>query len=157
MNQDSVDLLEMFAQHQVRFLVVGAHALGFHGCPRYTGDLDLWIDCRDDNADRVWLALQDFWGAAQIGNLSRDDFSKEDFVVQFGFPPNRIDLITGISGLDFDSAWQRQVRCQQGTLDLPVLGLQDLRTNKAACGRKKDLADLETIDRLLERRKGLGL
>ena len=99
MNQDFLDLLRAFIDHSVRFLIVGAYALGIHGRPRATGDLDVWIDPTPDNAAKVMRALEVF--GAPLTDVSAADFSKPGVVFQMGLPPARIDILTELSGLTF--------------------------------------------------------
>jgi len=141
--RDFCELLECFNANRVRYLVVGAYALAFHGVPRMTGDLDLLIDPSPDNADRVMLALMAF-GFGDVG-LDATDFQKTDVVVQLGVPPARVDLLTGISGVAWAEAWSGRVEGEFGGVPAGFLGAAELRTNKRATGRKKDLADLEAL------------
>ena len=146
MNQDYRDLLAALIAKNVRFLVVGAHALAVHGYPRGTVDIDVWIEPTPENAARVWNALSDF--GAPLGDLgiSQADFIRPDVVAQFGLAPNRIDMLTGVSGLTFAAAWARRVEAQVEGVAAPVLGRDDLVENKKASGRVKDLADLRGLE-----------
>jgi len=102
MNQDFVDLLRAFGAHDVRFLVVGAYALGVHGRPRATGDLDVWVEATADNAAKVMRALADF--GAPLADVSAADFGQPGIVFQMGLPPARIDVLTTITGVSFVGA-----------------------------------------------------
>lgn len=146
MTDDWIDLLFALLDEQARFLVVGAHAMALHGVPRATQDLDLWIDRRAENAERVWRALTAF-GAPLAGlDLKREDLEKPDTVVQLGLPPNRIDLLTSISGIAaFDDAWSGRIEQVVRDRAVPVLGRAELVQNKRAAGRHKDLGDLEAL------------
>lgn len=146
MNEDYHDILTALVAEQVRFLIVGAHALAVHGYPRATVDIDIWIAPSAENADRVWRALAAF--GAPLGDLgiSQRDLSRPDVVVQFGLPPNRIDVLTGVSGLTFDEAWPRRVEEPVEGVRVPVLGRDDLLTNKRASGRDKDRADAKGLE-----------
>ena len=143
MNQDFVDLLRAFSDHKVRFMIVGAYALGVHGRPRATGDLDVWIDPTADNADRVMAALRTF--GAPLTDVTADDFSRPGIVFQMGLPPFRIDVLTSLSGLTFDDAWPKRTHTAFGPLTVDVIGLDAFITNKRATGRAKDLGDLEAL------------
>jgi hypothetical protein len=145
-NEDFCDLLDGLLQAGARFLVVGAHAMAVHGVPRATGDLDVWIDPEPANAERVWTALSRF--GAPVGQLgvSREDLQTPGMVVQIGSPPRRIDLMTDISGVSFDEAWQKRVTHAVGSRAVPFLGREELIRNKRACARSKDLADLEMLE-----------
>lgn len=139
----------MFAalvRHDVRFLVVGAYALAAHGYPRATVDIDIWIDPAADNARRVWQALVDFGAPLDDLNIKESDFTREDVVAQFGLPPNRIDILTGVSGLDFERAWENRVPGELEGVQLSVLGRADLITNKQATGREKDKFDVRGLE-----------
>lgn len=129
---------------QADFLIVGAHALAFHAVPRYTGDLDIWVRPTEDNARSVLQALGRF-GFANLG-VTQEDLTGPQSVIQLGYPPNRIDLLTGISGVRFDTAWQNKVSATLGDHAVFMLGRDDLIENKRASGRPKDLADLAALD-----------
>ena len=146
MSDDWFDLLQALVNAEARFLVVGAHAMAVHGVVRGTQDLDVWIEPTPANAERVWQALTVF-GAPLTGlGVTRDDFVQPGAVIQIGLPPNRIDVLTAISGVpEFATAWRdRQVHAVRGCL-VPFLGRKALVVNKRACGRRKDLADLEAL------------
>lgn len=143
MNQDFVDLLRAFSDHKVRFLIVGAYALGVHGRPRATGDLDVWVDPTPDNAERVMSALRTF--GAPMSDVSTGDFSHPGVVFQMGLPPYRIDILTTLSGLAFADAWPDRTRAVFGPLTVDVIGREAFITNKRATGRARDLGDIESL------------
>src|SRR5215471_227522 len=143
MNQDFVDLLRAFIDHDVRFLIVGAYPLGVHGKPRATGDLDIWVEPDGDNATRVMKALAAF-GAPTV-DVTAADFSQPGIVFQIGLPPRRINILTDVTGLTFPSAWPSRVEAPFGPVTAPVLGRNDFIKNKRATGRAKDLGDLESL------------
>lgn len=145
MNDDFTDFLSALIDASARFLVVGAHALAVHGVARATGDLDIWIESTAENAARVWDALRAFGAPVDAVGLSVDDLSQPDRVVQIGLPPRRIDLMTEISGVEFDDAWASRLVQAVGSLEVPFLGRASLVLNKKAAGRHKDLADLEGL------------
>lgn len=149
MNDDWFDLLRALVDLEVRFLVVGAHAMAVHGVPRGTQDLDVWVDPSPENAERVWQALAGFGAPLTTLGITRKDFTQPDAVIQIGLPPNRIDVLTAISGVpEFATAWKaRSVHQVRGCL-IPFLGRSALITNKLASGRRKDLADLEALGEL---------
>lgn len=129
-----------------RFLVVGAHALAVHGVPRATQDLDVWVDPTPENADLVWQALVRFGAPLEDMRIERSDFVRPDTVVQIGLPPNRIDLLTTITGVEgFEDAWAARAESEVDGNLIPFLGRQTLIANKLATGRLKDLADLEAL------------
>lgn len=143
LNQDFRELLALLGRHDVRFLVVGGYSVALHGHPRYTKDLDLWILADATNADRLLHAL-DAFGFGSLG-LSSSDFTTPGQVVQLGVAPARIDLLTSLTGVDFDACWSRRVNVEVDGLRLPVISLDDLRVNKRALGRHQDLADLDAL------------
>lgn len=143
MNQDFVDLLRAFSDHKVRFLIVGAYALGVHGRPRATGDLDVWIDPTPENAERVMSALRAF--GAPLTDVTTDDFSRPGIVFQMGLPPHRIDVLTTLSGLSFADAWPDRTSAVFGPLSVDVIGRDAFIANKRATGRAKDLGDIESL------------
>jgi hypothetical protein len=141
--QDFRDLLELFNKHKVDFIIVGAYALGFHGAPRYTGDLDVFVRPDPINARSIMQALSEF-GFGSVG-LSAADFEKEGKVIQLGLPPVRVDIITSITGVSWEQARSSRVKGQFGDLMVYFIGRDDFIENKRALGRKKDIADLEAI------------
>lgn len=145
MIDDFGDVLREFVAHQVVFLVVGAHALAVHGIPRATGDLDILVQAIPANAQRVVAALASFGAPIDDLGISRDDFVRPDVVAQLGLPPYRIDILTSISGVEFDAAWADRVDGNVAGVNVPVLGRASFRKNKRASGRPKDLADLQAL------------
>ena len=143
MHPDFVDLLRAFVDHDVRFLIVGAYALGVHGRPRATGDLDVWVDATPDNAHRVMQALTQFGAPGE--QLTAADFSRPGIVFQMGLPPVRIDVLTEVSGVTFDEAWPGRTRARFGPIDVDVIGREAFVRNKRATGRARDLGDLEAL------------
>lgn len=144
MNRDFAEMLSALSDAGADFLVVGAHALAAHGLPRATGDLDIWVRPSLDNARRVLAALKTF--RAPLHDLSEDDLACPGTVFQIGVVPNRIDILTEISGVAFEDAWRRRVWFVVEGQRLPFLGRADLAANKRAAGRPKDLADLAALD-----------
>lgn len=131
----------------VEYMVAGAVALAHHGLPRYTGDLDIWIRNSRENADRTLSALRDFgFGGLELGAR---DLETAYQVVQLGFPPRRIDLLTSLSGVTFEEAWSQRVQAECGGLSVIFMGADALLRNKRATGRPQDLADAERLERLL--------
>jgi predicted nucleotidyltransferase len=140
---DFRDMLASLNSRRVEFIVVGAYALAHHGIPRNTGDLDLFVRPTPDNASRLLEALQDF-GFGSLG-LKQEDFTEPGQVVQLGYPPVRIDLLTSITGVPWEQAHAGSVEGEYGGVAVRVIGRKDLAANKKATGRTKDLADLETL------------
>lgn len=146
MTGDWADVLVALMEAGARFLVVGAHALAVQGVPRATQDLDVWVDPTPENAERVWQALTRFGAPLEDMRVDRADFVRPDTVVQIGLPPNRIDLLTAITGVaSFGSAWRERVETDIDGHLIPFLGRETLIANKRAIGRLKDLADVEAL------------
>jgi len=145
MNEDFDDFLAALIAAGARFLVVGAHAMAVHGVPRATGDLDVWIERTAANADKVWRALIEFGAPVEDLAVSRADLEAPGVVIQIGLPPRRIDILTDVTGVDFERAWDERVVIELGGLAVPFLGRETLIRNKRATGRLKDLADLEAL------------
>jgi len=142
----SSDFEELFGclnTRNVRAIIVGGHALAFHGRPRFTKDLDVFVDPTPENAARLLAALHEF-GFGGIG-LTLDDFAAPGKIVQLGVPPNRIDLLTIIDGVSFEEAWSGRVAGQFGLHPVYFLGRQEFIRNKQAAGRPQDLADLDML------------
>ena len=149
-NPDFDDLLSAFCAAEVRFLVVGAHAVIHYTVPRYTKDLDLWIDPTPENAKRAYSALVRF--GAPLEGIAAEDLSTPGVVLQIGVEPNRVDLMTEITGLVFAEAWQRRVLATYGGSSIGLLSLEDLVTSKRAAGRPQDRLDLDWLERVERRR-----
>lgn len=145
MVQDFRDLLAELRRAEARFLVVGAHALAAHGVPRATVDLDVWIDPSPENAARVWAALAAFGAPLESLAITPADLTRPDTVAQFGLPPWRIDILTGISGVTFDEAWPDRIEAYFDDVLVPFIGQAAFVRNKQASGRLKDLADIEAL------------
>ena len=144
MNQDFVDLLRTFVDHNVRFLIVGAYALALHGRPRATGDLDVWVDATPENAARVVRALASF--GAPMDQVSEADFSSPGAVFQMGVAPGRIDILTALTGLSFQEAWPGRIRESLGSVEVDFIGRDAFIRNKRATGRMRDLGDIEGME-----------
>jgi hypothetical protein len=144
-NPDFRDLFSAFGAHDVRFLVVGAYAVTFHSRPRFTKDLDVWIDPEPRNAERAWRALAAF--GAPLSGVKPEDFTRPEAVYQIGIAPNRIDVLTSITAVDFAMAWSRRVPSEYGGAPIHVLGREDLIANKRAVGRPRDLEDAAELER----------
>lgn len=144
MNQDFRDTLSALSDAGAEFLTVGAHALAAHGYPRATGNLDIWVRPTKANADRVWRAIERF-GAPHRG-LQPDVLCDPDVVFQIGVSPNRIDMLTSITDVDFDDAWKNRKTAVVEDLSVGILGRGQLLINKRALGRPKDLADADWLE-----------
>lgn len=141
--RDFSEFLKLLNDRGVRYLVIGGYAVGYHGYPRATNDLDVWIAIAPDNAARVVEALEDFgFGSAE---LTTDLFLKEDSIIRMGLPPMRIEILTTISGVSFETCYQDRVEGVFGGTEVTLISLDDLKRNKRASGRYKDLDDLEHL------------
>ena len=143
-NNDYRDLFSIFNEETVEYLVVGAHAVMFYSTPRYTKDLDVWVNPSADNASRVWSALQRF--GAPLKDIAVNDFTDPELVYQIGVAPNRIDIIMGLEGVDFPSAWRNAVPSTYGEVPIRVISRTDLITAKRATARDQDLLDLKGLE-----------
>ncbi len=141
--QDFRDLLALFNAHRVEYMIVGAYALAFHGAPRYTGDLDIFVKPEEANARRIMAALEEF-GFGSVG-LSATDFEAPDRVIQLGVLPVRVDIITSITGVSWEDAFSGRAEGNYGDIRVHFIGRTQFILNRRALGRKKDLADLEAL------------
>jgi hypothetical protein len=140
---DYKELFELLNRHKVEYIVVGSYALAFHGVPRNTGDIDIYIRPTPENAARMVSVLKDF-GFGSLG-LTEGDFNQPGQIIQLGVPPFRIDLITSISGVTWEQAESGKSAGKYGDVPVHFLGRAQFAANKRASGRKKDLADLEAL------------
>ena len=144
LNQDFKEFAALLNSNRVEYLIVGGYALAAYGHPRYTGDLDFWIGNDAANAQRLLHALKEFgFGALGIGF---EDLTEPGRVIQLGYPPRRIDLLTSIDGVEFAPSYARRMLVPMDGLNLQFIALEDFKTNKRAAGRLKDLSDLEALD-----------
>ena len=141
--QEFRDLLALFNAHTVDYIIVGAHALAYHGAPRYTGDMDLLVRPDPENAQRILQALNEF-GFGSLG-LVAEDFATPGRVIQLGVAPVRVDVVTSITGVTWEDAAAGQVQGKYGNVPVRFIGRKELILNKQALGRKKDQADLEAL------------
>jgi hypothetical protein len=128
---------------KVEYLLVGGYAVVFYGYVRYTGDIDFWINPTKKNAAKVVDVLNEFgFGSLDLGV---EDFTKEDQIIQLGYPPNRIDIITSVTGLTFSDCYSNRNSFTIEGVAIQTISLEDLKKNKKASGRYKDLDDLENL------------
>jgi hypothetical protein len=140
---DFKEFLKLLGSNGVEYLLIGGYAVNIHGYVRTTNDLDIWININPGNAASVDRALRQFGFAST--SLTPDLFLMPNNVVRMGLPPVRIEILTSISGVEFDACYAERQMIQIGELLVPVISLPRLRENKAASGRAKDLADLENL------------
>ena len=153
--QDFEDFVELLNVNKVDYMVVGGYALAFHGKPRHTGDLDIWINISESNAKKMVKVVNDF-GMSSLG-LAKEDFLKPGYVTQIGYPPLRIDILNEIDGVTFNEAIQnmQKVISEDGN-EIAYIGLKEFIVNKQASGRKKDISDIKKFQKadLLPKKKG---
>jgi hypothetical protein len=144
-NLDFKDMLSALSAAGADYLLVGAYAMAAHGHPRATGDLDIWVRPDTANAVKVYRTLAEF--GAPLHDLTIDDLASPGIVFQIGVEPCRIDILTTISGVQFETAWDRRLSIEIDGVSLFVIGREDLLVNKRASGRPKDMVDADTLDR----------
>lgn len=144
LNQDFKEFIQSLNDNQARYLVVGGYAVALHGYPRYTKDIDIWIDMNPTNATRIVKALEQF-GFGSLG-LKEGDFLEVDTIIQLGYPPRRIDLLTTLSGVDFDVCYSEKVIVEIDGVAVNFIDLENLKKNKRATGRYQDMADIENLE-----------
>lgn len=150
--EDFEDFIRLLNHHQVMYMVVGGYALAFHGTPRHTGDLDVWIAVSEANAEKMVMVVKDF-GLGSLG-FTKGDFLKEGFVSQIGYPPLRIDILNSIDGIAFTQALPNKQTVQlESDLLVDYIGLGDLIRNKQSTGRTRDLSDVKELQARIEETK----
>ena len=145
LSSDLREFIRLLNTKNVKYVIVGAWALAFHGRPRYTGDLDIFVSCDPDNAAKLTDVLDGF-GFGGIG-IERADFLQEDMVIQLGRVPNRIDLLTGISGVTFEEAWAGREIGHLSEVETNIMSREHLIKNKRATKRAKDRGDVELLEK----------
>ena len=143
LDKDFKEFVSLLNVRSVRYLIVGGYAVAAHGLPRYTGDFDTWIWLDSDNARKV-LGVLDEFGFGGL-DITEEDLTREDSVIQLGYAPHRIDLLASISGVNFEDAWLRRLTVEIEGEVVDFIGRQDLITNKRAVGRPQDLADVARL------------
>lgn len=141
---DFKEFVELLNQHKVKYLVTGGYAVGIYGHPRYTGDIDFWVESSEENGEKLVQVFEDF-GLKSFG-VRVKDFTKPDQIIQIGYPPFRIDLLTSIDGVVFKEAYSRRNVINLDNMPVNFIGLEDLKKNKKAAGRGKDLDDLQNLE-----------
>ncbi len=143
LSPDFKEFVELLNKNDVLYLIVGGYAVGIHGHPRYTGDLDIWLLPEKENAKRVMNVINKF-GFGSL-NIKEEDFLKEGWIIQLGYPPLRIDLLTSIDGVEFEECFVNKKLVELDGLSINFIGYQDLIKNKKASGRHQDLGDIENL------------
>ena len=141
--KDYEELLELFNKHKVVYCIVGAYAVAFHARPRYTKDLDILVKPERENGVRIVNALREF--GFQSPDLTEKDFSRKGKIIQLGYEPVRVDIVTSIDGCTFTEIWKNRQRGMYGKEKVSFIGMKELMKNKKAAGRKQDQADLEIL------------
>lgn len=144
LHPDYRDLISLLNAAQVEFVIVGAHALGFHGCPRSTGDLDIFYRPTTANAAKLIEALRQF--GMPVEKLRPEDLGSPGVMLRMGVPPLSVETMSAISGLSFEQVWMRRILASDGQLRIPIIGLDELIANKRASGRPKDLLDAANLE-----------
>lgn len=143
LNEDYKEMLQLLSEEQVDFIIVGAYALGVHGYPRATGDIDIWVKPNNTNSRKLYTALARF--GAPLEQFEIDDFAIKGIIFQIGVIPRRIDIITKIDGVTYEEADEDKITVEVEGLMLPVISLKKLIKNKMATGREKDQLDIKTL------------
>lgn len=143
MNSDFKELLKIFAERKVKYLIIGGYAVAKHAEPRYTKDLDIWISNSRENAKRVYQSLKEF--SAPLADITVEDFTIPTLVFQLGIEPSRIDILMGLKELNFEECWTRRAVSNIGGLEIYFISLDDLIFNKTLAGRPQDLLDVEIL------------
>ena len=142
-SQDFREFIELLIKHKAEYLIVGGYAVGIHGHPRYTGDLDIWLNPSPENAQLILKSVNEF-GFSSFG-LSQSDFTKPGNVIQLGYPPLRIDLLTEIDGVTFAECFVNRKEITVDGLQINFIGYRDLLKNKKETGRPRDIDDIENL------------
>ena len=141
--KDLREFIESLNSKRVEYVIVGGYAQAYHGRPRFTGDIDVLVRPSQENAERIKAALSQF-GFAQLG-LTEQDFVSEGQVIQLGVAPNRIDILTSISGCGFEDVWETRVKTELAGVPVNMIAKDQYIKNKRATGRAQDLADLDAL------------
>ena len=144
LNQDFREFIQSLNDNQVRYLVVGGYAVAIHSYPRSTKDIDMWIDMNPENARRILQSLEQFGFGSQ--GLKQDDFLEAEMIVQLGIPPRRVDLLTSLVGVNFETCYADKVIVDIEGMPVNFVDLENLKQNKQSSGRAQDLADIENLE-----------
>lgn len=149
LNEDYKEILQSLLRNKVRFLIVGAYAMGVYGYPRATGDFDIWVDASIENSKKIYQSLSEF--GAPLSNITEKTFVKKGVIFQIGVAPRRIDILTHIDGVIFEEAYKARKTIEIEGLRLPFLSKENLIKNKQSTGREKDKLDVA----YLKKKKGM--
>lgn len=140
---DFKEFLKLLKEYNVRYLLIGGYAVGFHGYPRATANMDIWVEIHHENADKIVTVLKEF--GFDLPELTPELFLKEKQIIRMGVPPVKLELSTSISGVEFDACYERRIVAELDGVEVNLIGLEDLKVNKKASGRSKDITDLENL------------
>ena len=143
LNKDYKEMLQILLNNKVRFLVVGAYAMGAYGYPRATGDIDIWVEASSENSEKIHQSLSEF--GAPLSEVTKTTFCEEGIVFQIGVAPRRIDIITKIDGVDFNKAYSDKQKMEIEGIKIPFLSKENLIKNKESTGREKDQLDAKYL------------
>ncbi|MBA7704626.1 hypothetical protein ES703_113443 [subsurface metagenome] len=143
LNKDYKEMLQILLDNKVRFLVVGAYAMGAYGYPRATGDFDIWVETSTENSEKIYQSLSEF--GAPLSEVTKSTFCEEGIIFQIGVAPRRIDIITKIDGVDFNKAYSDKQEIEVEGIKIPFLSKEDLIKNKESTGREKDQLDAKYL------------
>jgi predicted nucleotidyltransferase len=146
LDKDFEDFVALLNRHEVDYMIVGGYALAFHGKPRHTGDLDIWIEISDDNALKMLNTISEF-GMGSLG-MQKEDFLQKGIITQIGYPPLRIDILNEIDGVNFKEAYANKLIIDVDGLQVNYIGLDDLIKNKKVSGRHQDISDVNELNKL---------
>ncbi len=140
---DFKEFLRLLNSHRVEYLLIGGYAVGYHGYPRATNDIDVWVAIHTDNAERLVNVMQAF--GFSVPGLSKELFLEQEKIIRMGVPPMRIEVLTSISGVIFDECYAARIVGKMDGVQVNLINLDHLKQNKKASGRYKDLSDLEHL------------
>jgi predicted nucleotidyltransferase len=146
LDKDFEDFVVLLNKYDVAYMIVGGYALAFHGKPRHTGDLDIWIDISEENAQKMTAVIIEF-GMASLG-MVKSDFLVRGGIAQIGYPPLRIDILNEIDGIDFNQAYPNKLIIDVDGVPINYIGLDDLIRNKQVSGRRQDISDVNELNKL---------
>lgn len=149
--KDYRDFLKLLGAKKVKYLIVGGFAYSYYAEPRYTKDIDIFVEATRENGARIISAITEFWNSTP--DIQPDDFVRDDTVIQLGIDPVRIDLIKSCAGIKFPSAWKKRVKAKYGDVDVFFISLDDLIRNKKAVGRDRDLIDVKYLEKVKRHRR----
>jgi len=146
LDQDFKEFIALLNEHKVEYLIVGGYAVVVYGYHRFTGDLDVWLKPTHENAQKLLCVLHDY-GFGRL-NLNENDFCQKNNIIQLGYEPLRIDILTSIEGMDFDKCYKRRTSKKADKIKINFIGLDDLRKNKKLVGRDRDIEDYKHLKKL---------